>query len=109
MKIPKFQLTECSKNSGEQSVLACLQIKILVADSKGLDHFKELLKRKIPLIFFDQVLEHPDCTRFVLDNKKAGFDATKHLIEQVCKRIAHIEGNTKRNVYADRLAGISKL
>jgi len=41
----------------------------------------------------------------VIDNAKAGYEATSHLIEQGCKRIVHITGNLKRNVYADRLRG----
>ena len=77
----------------------------LAGDSRGYNHFNELLKKEIPLIFFDRTLNHPNCTRIELDNMKAGFDATKHLIEQGCKRIAHIEGDIRRNVYADRLAG----
>jgi LacI family transcriptional regulator len=64
-----------------------------------------LLNKKIPLIFFDRVIEHPGCTSIVIDNKKAGFDATLHLIDQGCKRIVHVDGNVNRNVYADRLTG----
>jgi LacI family transcriptional regulator len=33
------------------------------------------------------------------------YDVTKHLIDQGCKRIMHLGGNTLRNVYADRLKG----
>jgi LacI family transcriptional regulator len=77
----------------------------LASDSKGSRHFNELLKKGIPLIFFDRTMNLADCTKIELDNKKAGFDATKHLIAQGCRRIAHIEGDTRRNVYADRLAG----
>ena len=41
----------------------------------------------------------------VINNFQAGYDATKHLIEQGCKRIAHITSSLKRNVYAERLRG----
>jgi LacI family transcriptional regulator len=64
-----------------------------------------LIKKQIPLIFFDRVIEHPECTSIVIDNKKAGFDATAHLIQQGCRRIVHVDGNVNRNVYADRLDG----
>jgi LacI family transcriptional regulator len=77
----------------------------LAYDTKNTDHFDDLLRKQVPLIFFDRVIEHADCTSIVIDNKKAGFEATTHLIEQGCKRIVHVDGNIKRNVYADRLDG----
>ncbi len=74
-------------------------------DTRNTDHFNVLLKKNIPLIFFDRVIDHPNCTSIVIDNVKAGYDATIHLIEQGCRRIAHIGGSMNRNVYADRLKG----
>jgi LacI family transcriptional regulator len=68
-------------------------------------HFEELLDKGVPLIFFDRVFEHPQCTSIVIDNYKAGYEVTQHLISQGCKRIAHITASLKRNVYADRLRG----
>ena len=77
-------------------------------DTRNTDHFEDLIKKQIPLIFFDRVIEHPECTSIVIDNKKAGYEATAHLIAQGCKRIVHIDGNVNRNVYADRLDGYKK-
>ncbi|MBL7857413.1 MAG: LacI family DNA-binding transcriptional regulator [Cyclobacteriaceae bacterium] len=77
----------------------------LAYDTKSTSHFETLLRKQIPLIFFDRIIEHPNCTSIVIDNKKAGYEATQHLIEQGCKRIVHIDGNVNRNVYAHRLEG----
>lgn len=77
----------------------------LAYDTKDTDHFEDLIRKQIPLIFFDRVIEHPGCTSIVIDNKKAGFEATMHLVNQGCKRIVHVDGNVNRNVYADRLDG----
>lgn len=77
----------------------------LSSETKDHDHFDAILKKKIPLIFFDRVMEIPHCTSIVINNEKAGYDATHHLIEQGCKRIVHISGNLNRNVYADRFRG----
>ncbi|MBX2971190.1 MAG: LacI family DNA-binding transcriptional regulator [Cyclobacteriaceae bacterium] len=77
----------------------------LAFDTKDADHFESLLKKNIPIIFFDRILEHPGCTSIVIDNRQAGYDATKHLLDQECKRIVHLSGSLNRNVYADRLAG----
>lgn len=44
----------------------------------------------------------------VIDNFKAGYSATKHLIEQGCKNILHITSSLNRNVYRDRFEGYKK-
>jgi len=80
----------------------------LSSETKNLDHFDPIFNKKIPLIFFDRVIELPHCTSIVINNEKAGYDATMHLIENGCKRIAHITGSLNRNVYADRLKGFKK-
>jgi LacI family transcriptional regulator len=41
----------------------------------------------------------------VIDNFKAGYEATSHLIEQGCRNIVHLGGNLLRNVYSDRFRG----
>jgi LacI family transcriptional regulator len=41
----------------------------------------------------------------LIDNRKAAYEATRHLIEAGCKRIVHITATPKRNVYIDRLQG----
>jgi LacI family transcriptional regulator len=50
-------------------------------------------------------MEHANCTTILIDNRKAAYDATKHLIEQGCKRIVHITALPKQNVYIERLQG----
>lgn len=77
----------------------------LAFDTKDLSHFDSFIKKGIPLIFFDRVGDMKSCTRVVIDNFKAGKEATSHLIKQGCKKIVHITGNLSRNVYADRLEG----
>lgn len=77
----------------------------LAYDTENIDHFVPFFKKKIPVVFFDRIFPHNDSTSIVIDNYKAGYDITKHLIEQGCRRIMHLGGNLLRNVYADRLKG----
>ncbi len=74
-------------------------------DTDTFEHFSAFTRKGIPLLFFDRVPEHPDCSGIVIDNAQGGYDAARHLIDQGCKRIMHVTGNLKRNVYADRLRG----
>ena len=77
----------------------------LAYDTENLKHFDYFFNKGIPVIFFDRVFEHPACTSIVIDNYQAGYDATEHLIKQGCKRIMHLGGSLKRNVYMDRFKG----
>ncbi|HET9486021.1 MAG TPA: LacI family DNA-binding transcriptional regulator [Chryseosolibacter sp.] len=77
----------------------------LAYDTEDDSHFRIILDKNIPLIFFDRVFEHPMCTSVIIDNFAAGYAMTEHLIQQGCKRIVHITANLKRNVYAERLRG----
>jgi LacI family transcriptional regulator len=80
-------------------------IASLAFDTKDMDHFDPFVQKGIPLVFFDRVEEYPYGTRVIIDNVKAGYEATAHLVQQGCKRIAHITASLSRNVYAGRLKG----
>lgn len=77
----------------------------LASNTPNIDHFNPFVKKGIPVLFFDRILENDQYTGIVIDNIQAGYKATTHLIEQGCKRIAHVIGYPKINVYADRLKG----
>jgi LacI family transcriptional regulator len=74
-------------------------------DTENIRHFEPFLKKNIPVVFFDRTYNHNDCTSIVIDNYKAAYGITKHLIDQGCRRIMHLGGNMLRNVYSERFAG----
>ncbi|PWS32838.1 LacI family DNA-binding transcriptional regulator [Pedobacter paludis] len=80
----------------------------LASDTQDFSHFDTFIKKNIPVIFFDRIAESIQSTKVLIDNFKAGYKATEHLIEQGCKEIVHITGNTARNVYKDRFEGYKK-
>ena len=80
----------------------------LAYDTVDLSHYDPFIKRGIPIVFFDRVREDAPGIRVVIDNHKAGYDATVHLVQQGCSRVMHITGNLAQNVYADRLNGFRK-
>ena len=80
-------------------------IASLSFDTTDLDHFQPFYDKGVPVIFFDRVEQDGSKTVVVIDNAKCGYLATEHLINQGCKRIAHITSNLNRNVYAQRFKG----
>jgi len=77
----------------------------LAYDTENIDHFAPFFKKGIPVVFFDRIYPHSDSTSIVIDNYRAAYEVTKHLVEQGCRRIMHLSGNLLRNVYADRMRG----
>lgn len=77
----------------------------LAYDTEGFQHFENFIVKEVPVLFFDRIFDHPDCGGIVIDNERAGYEVTAHLISQGCNSIVHITGNLTRNVYADRYRG----
>lgn len=77
----------------------------LAYGSKSIQHFDVFFNKKIPVIFFDRVVSHPDSTSIIIDNYTAAYQVTEHLVKQGCKRIMHVGGNMQLNVYSERLRG----
>jgi LacI family transcriptional regulator len=80
----------------------------LAYDTDNLDHLDMFVNKGIPVVFFDRVSETPDYINIVIDNFRAGYEVTAHLIAQDCRKIVHMGGNLKRNVYRDRFNGYKK-
>jgi len=80
----------------------------LAADSVNTEHFDLLLKKNIPVVFFDRVSECNECISVLIDNFMAGYEATSHLIDEGCTRILHLAGNLSCNVYSERLSRYKK-
>jgi LacI family transcriptional regulator len=80
-------------------------IASLSFDTTDMKHFKPFIDKGVPVIFFDRVEQDNDNTVVIIDNYKCGYQATQHLIEQGCKKIAHVTASLNRNVYSQRYKG----
>lgn len=85
-----------------------LMVSLAAYDMDDTSHFDIFIKKNIPLIFFDRVVENSCCTKVLIDNEKAAYEATLHLIEQGCSKIVHITAIPKRNIYKSRLQGYKR-
>lgn len=77
----------------------------LAMETTDFSHFQQFVDIGVPIVFVDRVPDNFSSYRVIIDNYSAGYEATKHLIDQGCKRIAHFAGAQHRNVYADRKKG----
>ncbi|HLN53702.1 MAG TPA: LacI family DNA-binding transcriptional regulator [Lentimicrobium sp.] len=66
---------------------------ILISMSKTThdhSHYKDVIDMGIPLVFLDRVSEVVETDRVVTDDLAGSYNATKHLIDQGCRRILHL-------------------
>ncbi|MCB0460544.1 MAG: LacI family DNA-binding transcriptional regulator, partial [Flavobacteriaceae bacterium] len=57
-------------------------------EKNDFSHFDEAINDGLPLVFFDRASDEIKCDQVIVDDIGGGYKATKHLIEEGCKRIA---------------------
>lgn len=67
--------------------------------------FKKFLEKQVPLIFFDRRRNIDGFSSVTIDDFKGAYAATKHLIDQGCKRIAHFSNNRNLEIFEYRYKG----
>jgi len=79
----------------------------LSPETKGLEHLEMFHKKNIPVVLFDRVEQSPtcSCTSISINNYQAGYDVTRHLIDEGCKRIAYVTLNMNCMVFGERGRG----
>lgn len=53
-------------------------------------HLKNTINEGVPIVMFDRVADEINCDKVVVNDMESAFEATKHLIDTGCKRIALI-------------------
>ncbi|HRJ28519.1 MAG TPA: LacI family DNA-binding transcriptional regulator [Cyclobacteriaceae bacterium] len=74
-------------------------------ETTNFDHIEGMLAKGVPIVFFDRVYNTDQASKIIVDDFTGAKDATLHLIEQGCKRIAHIEGPPNLEISKQRLEG----
>lgn len=83
-------------------------IMSLSNESNDDEHIKEILKREIPFVQFDKISKFIPSSKVIINDQKAAFEATEHLIKKGCKKIAHIRGPVNPQNSIDRFLGYKK-
>lgn len=83
---------------------------VLVSFSKettNFDHFSNLLDKGFPIVFFDRVPEIPNAITVTVDDYSGAYEATKHLLQQGYRTIAHLSGPANLKISKERERGYS--
>ncbi|WP_046744410.1 LacI family DNA-binding transcriptional regulator [Kordia zhangzhouensis] len=84
---------------------------ILISLANGTADFKHLndvIEQGKPLVMFDKIAKLVNCSKVIIDDRKAAYMATQHLIDTGCKRIAHFRGPLLPQNAIDRFLGYKK-
>ncbi|MGN6401331.1 MAG: LacI family DNA-binding transcriptional regulator [Flavisolibacter sp.] len=96
----EVEITQVLQNGRVDGILMSLS-----SNSTDYAHLQELNKKMIPLVFFDRVSDDFATARVTTDDYESGFKATEHLIEQGCKRIAHLTISKNLSIGKKRMQG----
>lgn len=72
------------------------------------DHINELLQNNMPIVMFDKIGKLVQCSKVIIDDQLAAYNAVSYLIEKGYKRIAHFRGSLQPQNSIDRFLGYKK-
>ena len=86
---PKREIAEIKTllSSGIEGLLISIS-----QHTENSSHFRQIINRSIPLVFFDRVCQGLKASYVTVDDFEGAFKATEHLILSGYKRIAHLAG-----------------
>ena len=74
-------------------------------DRKYLNVF---LDNEIPVVLFDRYYENAKINKVIIDDQKAAYLITEHLINNGCKNLIHITGDLDALIYKNRFQGFKE-
>jgi LacI family transcriptional regulator len=80
----------------------------LSSTTKDYSHLHKLQETGLPLVFFDRVCEDFNTVSITTDDFESGYNATMHLVERGCKKIAHLMISKNLSIGYKRFMGYQK-
>ena len=110
-----FNLMVCISNeSFEEEVVLIQKLEKLQVDgvlvstsseTENFDHLKKLQKKGIPIVIFDRDCPGVKADKVLVDDYSGAFEAVEFLIQNGCKKIAHLGGPHNSSTSKHRLKG----
>lgn len=110
-----YQLMICQSNENAEieatliKQLASFKIDGLLISVSGQTQseqsFEILVRKEVPIVFFDRVLPNIDAPKVIVDEFHSAFTAVEYLIKCGHHRIAHLSGPPHLSISIDRLNG----
>lgn len=75
------------------------------SETNTFEHLVELKNSNIPIVFFDRVCNEIDTVKITTDDYQSGFNATEHLIQNGCRKVAYLQISKNLSIGQKRLKG----
>lgn len=110
-----YTIIVCQSNESVEREIANVDVLIhyrvagvvvsISQETKCGEHFQELLRKKIPLVFFDRVCDDVQASKVVIDDERSAFDAVTYLLRKGYTKIAHFAGPQDLRICSKRMQG----
>lgn len=96
-----------------KSIDALLQTQVdgviasLANETVNFSHYEKIKSKRVPLILFDRGDNDINVDYIGIDDYESSFMVIEHLINQNCKRIAHIGGYRHTRIFKNRIIGFT--
>jgi DNA-binding LacI/PurR family transcriptional regulator len=77
----------------------------LTGETPNIEHFKKFERAGIPVVYFNRVVADANVSKVIVDDYEGAFKGVVHLIENGCRRIAHIAGPSNLQMSQNRMQG----
>ncbi len=77
-------------------------------ETTNFDHIESIISKGVPIVFYDRMYNSPNSSKVIVDDYAGAKEAVNHLIEQGCKKIAHINGSPNLIISIDRFRGYTE-
>lgn len=77
----------------------------LTGETPNVDHFKKFERAGIPVVYFNRVSADATASKVIVDDYEGAYKGVEHLIQNGCRRIAHIAGPKNLLISQNRLHG----
>lgn len=83
-------------------------IMSLSGETADISHLTSLQAKGIPVVLFDRVSEALNLPKIITNDAESGYNATRHLLQQQCRRVAFLSVSNSLSISNQRLAGYQK-
>lgn len=106
--------------SNESAILEKKQLELLIDkrvdgilvslsnNTKKTKHIQAIIDQGTPIVLFDKISKLVNCSKVIINDREAAFNATQYLIQTGCKKIAHFRGPLNPQNAIDRFLGYKK-
>ena len=80
----------------------------LTNETDDFSHINQTIKNNTPVVLFDKIAKTVNCSKVIINDRKAAYDAVTYLIKKGYKKIAHFRGSYVPQNSINRFLGYKK-